>query len=119
MGSKPSLVIAPIDFEVAIRAVDAFSQSRNIPSMVYPESTVTGEGASSPVATAPPTAVALPPPRRIQRIPVELPQYVVDDIKRRALDGRCSARHIVMRALRAYGVHIADDDMVEDGRRVR
>jgi hypothetical protein len=50
---------------------------------------------------------------------VELPQYVVDDIKRRALDGRCSARHIVMRALRAYGVHIAEDDMVEDCRRVR
>jgi hypothetical protein len=57
--------------------------------------------------------------RNVQRIPVELPDYVAEDVKRRALDGHCSARHIIMRALRAYGVHIADEDMPEDGRRLR
>ena len=70
-----------------------------------------------------PTQVPTLPPRRdrrsIQRIPVELPDYVVDDVKRRALDGHCSARHIIMKALRAYGLHIADEDMPEDGRRLR
>lgn len=119
MSSKPSVVIAPIDFDAATRAVDNFSQKRNIPSMIFPEATARGEGPPTVEPSAQPAVVVLPPSRRVQRIPVELPQYVVDDIKRRALDGRCSARHIVMRALRAYGVHISDDDMIEDGRRVR
>lgn len=119
MGSKPSLVIAPIDFDAATRAVDTFSQKRNIPSMIFPENAAKREGAAAPEPSVQPAVIALPPSRRVQRIPVELPQYVVDDIKRRALDGRCSARHVVMRALRAYGVHISEEDMVEDGRRLR
>ena len=119
--SKPSLVIQPIDFDVATRAVERFSQERKIPSMVYPADGA-GEGASQ-TNTVQPSPVASIPQRRdrrsIFRIPVELPDYVVDDVKRRALDGHCSARHIIMKALRAYGVHIADEDMPEDGRRLR
>ena len=41
--SKPSLVIQPIDFDVATRAVERFSQERKIPSMVFPGE---GEGAA-------------------------------------------------------------------------
>lgn len=128
--SKPSVVIQPIDFDVATRAVEKFSQERQIPSMVFPE-TAAGQGVgagedrpalASVSASYPfePLAVAPIRDRRtMKRIPVELPAYVFDDIKRRALDGDCSARHIIMKALRSYGVHIADDDMPEDGRRNR
>lgn len=113
--SKPALVIQPIDFDVATRAVERFSKERKIPSMTYP-----GEGEGPLAETPKATEVAsLPPRRSIKRIPVELPDYVVEDVKRRALDGNCSARHIIMRALRAYGLHIADEDMPEDGRRIR
>lgn len=120
--SKPAVVIQPIDFDVATRAVERFSQERKIPSMVFPGE---GEGAAKVeqnIAVQPAEVPALPPRRdrrSIQRIPVELPDYVVDDVKRRALDGHCSARHIIMKALRAYGLHIADEDMPEDGRRIR
>lgn len=119
--AKPAFVIEPIDFDVATRAVEKFSQERKIPSMVFPGNGV-GEGATRTAAESTnetQNLAALRKQRSIQRIPVELPDYVADDVKRRALDGHCSARHIIMRALRAYGVHIADEDMPEDGRRLR
>ena len=120
--SKPAVIIQPIDFDVATRAVEKFSQERKIPSMVFPGE---GEGTSDKTqlpALHPVEPLPLPVRRErrpVQRIPVELPDYVAEDVKRRALDGHCSARHIIMRALRAYGIHIADEDMPEDGRRLR
>ncbi|MEQ1670141.1 MAG: hypothetical protein ABL893_04715 [Hyphomicrobium sp.] len=116
--SKSSINIQPIDFDAATRAVERFSKDRHIPSMTYPGE---GEGPTveTPKATEVTTLPVLQTRRSIKRIPVELPDYVVEDVKRRALDGNCSARHIIMRALRAYGVHIADEDMPEDGRRNR
>lgn len=78
-----------------------------------------GRGASAPVAPPVPPLTEKRPRRSVQRIPVELPQYAFEDIKRRALEHRCSARHVIMKALRAYGVHIDDEDMPEDGRRLR
>lgn len=118
MMSKPSVVIAPIDFDAATRAVDKFSADRKIPSMVYPAE----EKGRGVVETAPTPSVALATASRrkvIQRIPVEMPDYVFDEIKQRALASRCSARHIILKALRSAGIHIADEDMPEDGRRLR
>jgi hypothetical protein len=120
MGSgKPALVIQPIDFDVATRAVDKFSQERKIPSIVFPTPDEEGRGASDRVALPVPPPTEKRPRRSVQRVPVELPQYAFEDIKRRALQHRCSARHVIMKALRAYGVHIDDEDMPEDGRRLR
>lgn len=114
--SKPSVVIAPIDFDAATRAVEKFSADRKIPSMVYPAE----KGRGETEAVTPPVALAVPPRRKtIQRIPVEMPDYVFDEIKRRALASRCSARHVILKALRSAGIHIADEDMPEDGRRCR
>jgi hypothetical protein len=48
-----------------------------------------------------------------------LPDYVVTDIKQRALDAKTSQRFIIMQALRRGGIAIDDMDMIEDGRRVR
>jgi hypothetical protein len=120
MGSgKPAVVIQPIDFDAATRAIDKFSHERKIPSMVVTAPAEKERGADAePVATQP-TPSETHKRRSIQRIPVELPDYAIQDLKRRALDNRCSARHIIMKALRVYGIHIDDEDMPEDGRRLR
>jgi len=120
MGSgKPAVVIPSIDFDAATRAIDKFSHERKIPSMVVTTAAEKERGADAlPVASEPAPAETRKR-RSIQRIPVELPYYAFEDLKRRALDNRCSARHIIMKALRAYGIHIDDEDMPEDGRRLR
>jgi hypothetical protein len=120
MGSgKPPVVIQPIDFDAATRAVDKFSHDRKIPSMVIPPPAQEGRGVGAhPVPTE--EAPAIPrKSRSVQRVPVELPYYAFEELKRRALESRCSARHIIMKALRGYGIRIDDEDMPEDGRRIR
>lgn len=120
MGSgKPAVVIQPIDFDVATRAVDKFSQERKIPSMVVTAPAEKDRGSSPLPVASEPAPSETHKRRSVQRIPVELPDYAFQDLKRRALDNRCSARHLIMRALRAYGIHIDDEDMPEDGRRLR
>lgn len=112
-SGKPAVVIQPIDFDVATRAVDKFAKEREIPTMVFPadreEQGRVAEAVAAPVAKARKT---------VRRVPVELPDYAYEEIRRRALAGRCSARHIIMKALQVYGVTIAEDDMPEDGRRL-
>lgn len=116
MSAKPAVVIAPIDFDQASRAVEQFSAERKIPSMVFPVPEAVGQARGSDLL---PNAEVPISPHRIHRLPVELPDYVVADIKRRAIDGRCSARHVIMNALRGAGIHIADEDMPKDARRAR
>ncbi len=111
-SGKPTLVIQPIDFDVATRAVDKFTKEREIPTMVFPER----EGEGREVVLPPPPIVKVRKP--VTRVPLELPDYAYDEIRRRALAGRCSSRYIIMKALQMYGVTIAEDDMPEDGRRL-
>ncbi len=112
-SSKPALVIQPIDFDVATRAVDKFTKEREIPTMVFP---VQGDGKGREGASQAPAPIAkLRKP--VTRVPLDLPDYAYDELRRRALAGRCSARYIVMKALQVYGITIAEDDMPEDGRR--
>ena len=51
------------------------------------------------------------------RVTVELPEYLIDDLKQRALKHRSSLRHIVMKALRTQNFRILDADMSEDARK--
>ena len=109
--SKPAVVIQPIDFDAATRAVDKFAKEREIPTMVFPEQEEKGRAAAPP----PPIPAKIRKP--VTRVPLELPDYAYDEIRRRALAGRCSARYIIMKALQVYGIAIAESDMPEDGRR--
>jgi hypothetical protein len=108
--SKPSSIpFKPLalDFDRAEAAANQVSRTHNIPSHAFPQSE-TREG-EKPTPALRPT----------QRIPVYLPDYVVTDIKQRALDAKTSQRFIIMQALRQGGIAIDDMDMIEDGRRVR
>lgn len=62
---------------------------------------------------------AATPRSRMKTVNLELPDYVWTDLKIRAAHRQTSVRHIIMCALRADGLSIAEADMVEDGRRLR
>lgn len=65
-------------------------------------------------ASALPASAARP-----EKLTIEVPDYLMDALRRAAVDGRTTVRHRVMQALRADGFEIADADMVPDGRRSR
>lgn len=110
--------IKPIDFDAAERVTETFAKQRNIPAMAFPkQDATTGQGSELPES---PKQVPLPVARLdMRRMSLDLPAYVFDDIRRRALDTNCSARYVILKALRSAGVHIKDDDMAIDGRRDR
>ncbi len=83
--------------------------SRPSPSQKAPDSPRT----KKPAAAAAPIRAAL------EKLTVELPGYLMDAIKRDALERRVSARHVVMLALQSAGFRIEDADLVPDARRSR
>ncbi len=54
-----------------------------------------------------------------EKLTLEVPGYLADELKRRALDQRTTVRHAVMLALQQAGFEVADADLVPDGRRTR
>lgn len=64
-------------------------------------------------------ASAATPRSRMKTVNLELPDYVWTDLKIRAAHRQTSVKHIVMTALKADGITIAEADMIEDGRRLR
>lgn len=89
-----------------------------------------GEGSSTPEKPIPQPAVrerkmianpatGATPRDRMKTVNLELPDYVWTDLKIRAAHAQTSVRHIVMMALKANGIMIAEADMVEDGRKLR
>jgi hypothetical protein len=69
---------------------------------------------------APSEATSAPTPRsRMKTVNLELPDYVWTELKIRAVQRQTSLRHVVMQALVADRITIADVDMIEDGRRLR
>ncbi len=110
---KPLQSVEPSDVDL-----EAFAERRGMPSLKAvrkePENAAQfvsdNNEAPAPVSqsTAPTTRVAF-----------EAPIYLSDQLKRRALDQRCSTRFIVLQALREAGFEIKDEDMITDGRRLR
>jgi hypothetical protein len=76
----------------------------------------TNEDKCETVTTAPGKLERMTPKARWGRLTTELPQYLIDEVKMRALKQRCSVRHILMKALRTQKFTIRDADMFPDGR---
>ena len=112
--SKPKSVIPirPIDFDVAQRAVDELAEERKIPSQVYPMDRKDGEDGKGEVQQKTCRAP-------VKKVTVELPDYVVDELTLRAVQTkpRQTVRYVILDALRAYGLTVKDEDMVQDARR--
>jgi hypothetical protein len=90
-------------FKVPTDAVDNYAKQRNIPSTVFPQSSA--------------AARTEKPASNIVKLSLEVPEYVVDRLKRKALDERRTHRALVLHALAKYGIEIAPEDLVDDGRK--
>ena len=66
------------------------------------------------------TAPASMPARTaLEKLTVELPGYLIDALKREALDRHSTARHVLMLALQKAGFAVDGADLVPDARRGR
>jgi hypothetical protein len=136
MSQRPAFrdIAPPLDVDDG--ALKKLADHMNVPVLRTPEARPavhrqeTPQDAPTPEPASPPpkakdppaakkTAIA-PAPRRtgIESLTIELPAYLIDAIKRDALDHRSSARYVVMLALQKAGFKIDEADLVPDGRRV-
>ena len=75
--------------------------------------------AELPISTPEAAQPDATPRSEMKSLNLEVPLYAWTELKIRAAHKQTSVRHVIMSALRADGITIADADMVEDGRRVR
>ena len=96
--SKPNFrPIAPLD--VDDDALERVNERLNVPTMVRSPAK-----AQQDVVTA--SRPAVPPPRRQQKLTVRIPSYLVDALKRSALEQRSTVRQLVLLALQKGGYNI-------------
>lgn len=104
-GFKPLSGLAASETDL-----DAFANRKGVPAL-------------QPKTEPAPSPQVIPLPSRptavMHRFNVEVPEYIADQIYDRARAERCTARHVIMQALRTAGITINEDDMISDGRRRR
>lgn len=113
----------PLDPDIDDARLEQLAETKGVAKLVKPVANGAGEAAPKRQADTPvkvETVADVATPRaRMKTINLELPDYVWTDLKIRAAKEQVSLRHIVMTALVAYGVEIAESDMIQDGRRLR
>lgn len=122
----------PVTPDIDDDAIESLARGKGVGSLVKPVANRAGEGALPVVAatSAPVTqkhthateagATSVPTPRsRMKAVNLELPDYAWTELKIRAAKEQVSVRHIIMSALKQHGIAIAENDMIEDGRRLR
>lgn len=109
-----------IDLTAAKRSVQETIAERDVPMKVTAAQLIAlteGKGASTQPTPQAPQQIPNRTPTR--KYTTDLPDYVIDEIRLRAFQAkpRCTDRHIILLALRAFGISIKEEDMVPDGRR--
>ncbi len=118
--TKERTPFMPLDSDIDDSKLEQLAEAKGVAKLVKPLADEEGQGAiPASKRTAPAPANGATPRERMKTINLELPDYVWTDLKIRAAKEQVSLRHIVMTALQAYGVEIAEADMVQDGRRFR
>lgn len=108
--TKPNFrPIAPLD--VDDRALESVNDRLGVPTMVRPPSRAV-ETASRHDDKVAASRNAVMPPRRQQKLTVRIPEYLVDALKRDALDQKTSVRHLVLLALQKAGYKIEAADLL-------
>lgn len=99
--NKPNFrPIAPLDVDDT--ALERVNDRLGVPTMVRSPAKA-AETASRPAVT---------PPRRMQKLTTRVPDYLVDALKRDALDQKTSVRHLVLLALQTAGYNIDATDLL-------
>ena len=117
MSSQKSVIpLKPINFEATARAVEQYAEQNNIPALTFPQRRQRREGGSTEAAA--PVPEVHDKSRTMKRLPMEVPEYVIDSLKERAAkDKGASVRFVVLSALKAFGIEVDDDELIKDKRR--
>lgn len=119
MAEKPlpsfRSIAAPIDADDA--TLDSINAKLGVPILTKPTSADKPARQLKSADSAAPIHDAAQAP--IEKLTIELPDYLADALRRTALDRKSSARHVIMAALQKDGFKIAAVDLVPDGRRAR
>lgn len=108
--SKPIFrPIAPL--EVDDTALERVNDRLGVPTMVRPAAKAAETVSRREVQTTA-SRPAVTPPRRQQKLTVRVPEYLVDALKRDALDQKTSVRHLVLLALQKSGYKIDAADLL-------
>lgn len=92
-------IAAPLD--VTDSALDVVNRQLGVPTL------------TKPAAQPEPGPVRAP----VEKLTIEIPDYLADALRREAAAGRSAAKYLVMLALRKDGYRVDDADLVPDGRR--
>lgn len=103
--------------------IERMARSKGVPKLSV-DSPLTDhnpeEGTSATNAAAESAASTAPTPRdHLLSTKTTLPDYAMIELKIRAVKERVSVNHLVMLSLKAAGITIKDEDLIEDGRRLR
>jgi hypothetical protein len=113
MSEKPlpsfRAIAAPLDVDDA--ALDRLNATLGVPTLTKP--------VANRKQTAEASATVQDVRASLEKLTVEVPAYVMDAIKRAALDRRTTVRHVILTALKAEGFDVSEADLVPDGRRRR
>lgn len=116
----PDLELDPID-----ELLEAKAAEKGISTIITPKPETQALPAPPVPAAAIPPQPALhtpPQPKPQQRritAKIDLPDYVWIELKKAAAERMVTLRHLIMSCLRMQGFSIKDEDMIEDGRRLR
>jgi len=103
--SKPNFrPIAPLDANDD--ELDRVNERLGVPTMVR-----------TPVKPSQPAAVtasrqAVTPPRRQQKLTVRIPDYLVHELKHKAVEERTTVRHLVLLAMQKAGYRVEAADLL-------
>lgn len=117
MKAKPNF--APIaGVPASDDELEAFAMQRGIPTLQPPQlRAVPTPEATEPPAPSPSETKADSPQPPQGRLTLELPVYLIDDLRMTAARNKCSVRHLIMKALAGDGHQIQSNDLVSDRRR--
>lgn len=102
--SKPNFrPIAPLD--VDDHALERVNERLGVPTMVRPPAKLQQDAVTA-------SRPAVQPSRRQQKLTVRIPGYLVDALKRNALEQRTTVRHLVLRALQKDGYVVEACDLL-------
>jgi len=117
MTINTRIPFAPITPDIDDDRLERLAAEKGVGALVKPDIN-NGAGAESRTA-ATATVVAGTPRSEMKSLNLELPGYVWTDLKIRAAQRQTSLKHVVMSALVKDGITINEEDMIEDGRRLR
>ena len=116
MSQKPvsafRSIAEPLDVDDA--ALDRLNGELGVPTLTHPVTNVRRSKLRPP---APAKSAPVRPP--LEKLTIELPNYLMDALRRSALDERTTVRHVVMLGLQQKRFKVEETDLVPDGRRQR